>query len=60
MSNWKSILLDTLKLTDEVRCLNERVEKLSDSTLNIDKRLVRLETMVEISQVYQRLVNNKH
>lgn len=60
MSSWKGILLDTLKLTDEVKRLNERTEKLSDTTLNIDKRLVRLETMVEISQVSRQLSTNKH
>ena len=49
-TSWKDILLDMLKLTDEIKRLNERTEKLSDRTLDIDKRLVRLETMVEISQ----------
>lgn len=50
MASWKDILLDTLKLTDEVKRLNEKTEKLSDRTLEIDKRLVRLETMVEMAQ----------
>lgn len=49
-ASWKDILLDMLKLTDEVKRLNERTEKLSDRTLDIDKRLVRLETMVEMAQ----------
>lgn len=49
-TSWKDILLDMLKLTDEVKRLNERTEKLSDRTLDIDKRLVRLETMVEMAQ----------
>ncbi len=53
MASWKDILLDTLKLTDEVKRLNQYTEKLSERTIDIDKRLVRLETMVEISQ--QRL-----
>lgn len=51
MASWKDILLDTLKLTDEVKRLNEKTEKLSDRTLEIDKRLVRLETMVEMAQI---------
>ncbi len=50
MASWKDILLDTLKLTEEVKRLNTQVEKLSDKTVDIDKRLVRLETMVELSQ----------
>ena len=49
-ASWKDILLDMLKLTDEVKRLNERTEKLSDRTLDIDKRLVRLETLVEMAQ----------
>ena len=50
MASWKDILMDVLKLTDEVKRLNEQTEKLSDRTVDMDKRLVRLETMVEISQ----------
>ena len=50
MARWKKILLDTLKLTDEVKRLNQLTEKLSERTIDIDKRLVRLETMVEIAQ----------
>jgi len=50
MASWKDILVDMLKLTDEVKRLNVQTEKLGDRTLEIDKRLVRLETMVEISQ----------
>ena len=50
MAGWKDILLDTIKLSDEVKKLNKLSEKLSDRTIDIDKRLVRLETMVEIAQ----------
>lgn len=48
MAAWKDLLLDVLKLTDEVKRLNNATEKLSERTVDIDKRLVRLETMVEI------------
>ena len=48
MAGWKHLLLDVLKLTDEVKKLNSATEKLSDRTIDIDKRLVRLETMVEV------------
>ncbi len=50
MASWKDILIDVLKLTDEVKRLNEQTEKLSDRTVEIDKRFVRLETMVEMAQ----------
>jgi len=59
MSSWKEILLDTLKLIDEVKRLNEKTERLSDTTFDIDKRLVRLEAMVEMSQ-FRKQVENKH
>jgi hypothetical protein len=50
MAAWKDILLDVLKLTDEVKRLNSTTEKLSERTIDMDKRLVRLETMVEVAQ----------
>jgi hypothetical protein len=48
MAGWKDLLLDVLKLTDEVKRLNGATEKLSERAIDIDKRLVRLETMVEV------------
>jgi len=51
VASWKDILLDVLKLTDEVKRLNGQTEKLSERTIEIDKRLVRLETMVEVAAV---------
>ncbi len=50
MAGWKDILLDVLKLTDEVKRLNSTTEKLAERTVDMDKRLVRLETMVEVAQ----------
>jgi hypothetical protein len=50
MAGWKEVLLDVLKLTDEVKRLNSTTEKLSERTIDMDKRLVRLETMVEVVQ----------
>ncbi|NOZ11228.1 MAG: hypothetical protein GXP09_09350 [Gammaproteobacteria bacterium] len=50
MAGWKDILMDMIRLTDEVKRLDELTEKLSDRTVEIDKRVVRLETMVEMSQ----------
>jgi predicted nucleic acid-binding Zn-ribbon protein len=50
MANWTEILLNTLKLTDEVQKLNHLTEKLSDKTIDLDKRLVRLETLIEVAK----------
>jgi len=52
MANWTDILLDTLKLTDEVKKLNGLTERLSEKTIDIDKRLVRLETLVEVAKYH--------
>lgn len=50
MAGWKDLLLDTLKLTDEVKRLNRDIERLETHVISVDKRLVRLETMVEIAE----------
>ncbi len=50
MASWKDLLLDTLKLTDEVKRLTRDIERLNGHVLDVDKRLVRLETMVELSK----------
>lgn len=50
MASWTDILLDTIKLTDEVKKLNGQTEKLSDKTIDLDKRMVRLETLIEVAK----------
>jgi hypothetical protein len=55
MAGWKDLLLDTLKLTDEVKRLNRDIERLETHVINVDKRLVRLETMVEMADRNRRL-----
>ena len=50
MGNWKNLLIDMLTLTDEVKRLNRSVERLDSHSRGMDKRLVRLETMVEMAQ----------
>ena len=50
MTGWKEILIDVLKLTDEVKRLDLTAEKLAERTINMDKRLVRLETMIEVAR----------
>jgi predicted nuclease with TOPRIM domain len=54
MAGWKELLLDTSKLTDEVKRLNRDIERLDQHVVDVDKRMVRLETMVELAQ-HQRL-----
>ena len=50
MSGWKDLLIDVLKLTDESKRLNQEVERLKNYVIDVDKRVVRLETMVEIAE----------
>ena len=50
MAGWKELLLDTLKLTEEVKRLTRDIERLNGHVVDVDKRLVRLETMAEIAK----------
>ena len=50
MAGWKEILIDVIKLTDEVKRLNQNTELLTEKTISIDKRVVRLETIIEIAE----------
>ncbi len=50
MAGWKDILIDVINLTDEVKRLNQKSELLSERTILIDKRVVRLETIIEIAE----------
>jgi len=49
MSGWKELLIDILKLTDDVKRLNREVERVQGHVVDVDKRMVRLETILEIS-----------
>ena len=51
MADWKEIVLDIIRLTDTIQRLNDRAEKLTDQTNDIDKRVVRLETLVEVAKI---------
>lgn len=53
MAGWKDLVLEIIKLTDTVQRLNNRTEKLADQTRDIDKRVVRLETLVEVAKFKQ-------
>ena len=50
MSGFKDMLLDVLKLTDEVKRLNKDLERVESIMLDVDKRVVRLETIIEIAK----------
>lgn len=55
MSGWKDLLIDVLKLTDEVKRLNQDIGRLQSHVVDVDKRVVRLETLVEFSGRQKRL-----
>lgn len=50
MAGWKELLIDVLKLTDETKRLNHDIVRLQDHVVDVDKRVVRLETLVEVSK----------
>ncbi len=50
MVGWKDMLLDVLRLTDEVKRMNRDIDRVESTLLNVDKRVVRLETLVEVAQ----------
>jgi len=50
MAGWKELLIDVLKLTDETKRLNQNIDKLQSHVVDVDKRVVRLETLVEVAK----------
>ena len=44
------VLKDVLRMRDDLDRLSKNVDKLADTTNDLDKRLVRIETMVEIAE----------
>jgi hypothetical protein len=55
MAGWKELLIDVLKLTDETKRLNRDIDRLQSHVIDIDKRVVRLETLVEVAKYQNRL-----
>ena len=55
MSSWKDLLIDILKLTDEVKRLNGEIDRLQTHVVDVDKRVVRLETLVEVAKAQTQL-----
>ena len=55
MASWKDMLLDVLKLTDEVKQMNRDMERVEDRLIDVGKRVVkveaRLDTYVEIARL---------
>ncbi|MFZ5759253.1 MAG: hypothetical protein ACOY32_06445 [Thermodesulfobacteriota bacterium] len=58
MSGWKDLLIDILKLTDEVKRLNSDIDRLQAHVVDVDKRVVRLETLVEVARMQKQLTKN--
>lgn len=50
MAGWKELLINVLKLTDETKRLNKDIDKLQSHVVDVDKRVVRLETLVEVAK----------
>lgn len=57
MAGWKQLLIDVLKLTDETKRLNSDIERLQSHVVDVDKRVVRLETLVEVAKYQTRLTD---
>lgn len=58
MADWKELLIDVLKLTDETKRLNKDIDKLQSHVYDVDKRVVRLETLVEVAKYHTQIAND--
>ena len=52
MGGFKELFIDVLKLTDEVKRINNTVDQLQATVNVVDKRVVRLETIVEMAKYH--------
>ena len=52
MGAFKELFLDVLKLTDEVKRINKTVDQLQATVNDVDKRVVRLETIFEMAKYH--------
>ncbi len=59
MAGWKELLIDILKLTDEVKRLNSSIERLETQAQDTNGRLIRLETLVEVAKAQQTMTDPK-
>jgi 3D (Asp-Asp-Asp) domain-containing protein len=58
MAGWKELLIDVLKLTDETKRLNKDIDKLQSHVVDVDRRVVRLETLVEVAKYHTQIAND--
>lgn len=49
MSKLMEILLTVIKIADEIKTQNKNIERLQNRVDRIDKRLVRIETIIEMA-----------
>lgn len=59
MADWKELLIDVLKLTDETKRLNKDIDKMQSHVVDVDKRVVRLETLVEVAKYHTQITNDQ-
>jgi len=52
VGGFKELFIDVLKLTDEVKRINKTVDQLQATVNDVDKRVVRLETIVEMTKYH--------
>jgi hypothetical protein len=52
LGGFKDLFIDVLKLTDEVKRINKTVDQLQATVNDVDKRVVRLETIVEMAKYH--------
>lgn len=58
MAGWRELLIDVLKLTDETKRLNSDIDRLQSHVVDVDKRVVRLETLVEVAKYHTRIADD--
>jgi 3D (Asp-Asp-Asp) domain-containing protein len=58
MAGWKDLLIDVLKLTDEKKRLSKDIDKLQSHVVDVDRRVVRLETLVEVAKYHTQIAND--
>lgn len=58
MAGWRELLIDVLKLTDETKRLNSDIDRLQAHVIDVDKRVVRLETLVEVAKYQTRIAGD--
>ena len=51
MAGWKDSLVDVLTLTDETKKLNRDIERVESLLTDVDRRLIRVETVVDIASL---------